>query len=84
MPMYHHKFSVSGPAPFPVDMLRYDGCYPSTQDDTARLARAFRSPFSDMTIHLSTINDQRRWSPTVARWNSFGWFVNAIVFSDKL
>lgn len=52
---------------FPLDMLRYDGCYPSRSEDAVAMA--------------STIGQERRKAIvestsssgfTVARWESFG------------
>lgn len=31
--MYTTSFTVVGDSAFPLDMLRYDGCYPETSDD---------------------------------------------------
>lgn len=31
--MFRTSFTVEGSLHFPLDMLRYDGCYPATQED---------------------------------------------------
>jgi hypothetical protein len=32
------SFVVSGRLVFPIDMLRYDGCWPTTQEDVGQLS----------------------------------------------
>lgn len=68
-----HTFNVTGPGPFPLDMLRYDSCWPATE---ARDSHAIGTTFTarrekgNFTIHLTGIRE-----PTVGRWESFGWKV---------
>ena len=79
-------FTVEGTYPFPVDMLRYDQCWPSREaTDSVELAEAM-SGTSDR-IHRRNNPDhkprKRRVTlvtnainrPTVGRWESFGWKV---------
>jgi hypothetical protein len=80
-------FTVEGTYPFPVDMLRYDACWPATSEDavqlgescsfTRRMNRKDNEVTNDNTkrkrqVKLYT-NAQNR--PTVGRWESFGWKV---------
>jgi hypothetical protein len=83
--MYQQKIVVEGGGSFPLDMLRYDGCYPAKElgadnsDDTGGAHQMER------TIRYETEGKQRftlhRWveyknqPPTFARWESFGWKV---------
>ena len=64
-----HEFTVSGNFPFPLDMLRYDSCWPHSGDDVAEiessLSREQRRLFQ---IRLVGIN-----KPTLDRWSSFCW-----------
>jgi hypothetical protein len=52
-------------------MLRYDGLYPETEQDSI-LAD---SPGEDREINLTGWQNHRHWSPTEGRWKSFGWEV---------
>jgi len=64
-------FSVKGQFHFPTDMLRYDRCWPAEQS-------ALDDGFNEQrTIKLIGIN-----SPTIARWQSFGWRVSEIKCSN--
>ena len=64
------EFTVEGPHDFPVDMLRYDGCWPRTSEDAVAITRDVR----DGKLHRVTLISHHR-PPTVARWKSFGWDV---------
>ena len=60
------EISVSGNGIFPLDMLRYDSCWPSSQYDVVRISQKdFR------TINLTKFGEW--W--TSGRWESFGWKV---------
>jgi hypothetical protein len=63
---------VAADSPFPLDMLRYDRCWPATSQDAVAL---LRDPARATRVHL------RRWisAPDVVpteRWRSFGWRTN--------
>jgi len=63
-----------------VDMLRYDGCYPSDTQSAVNLTYCHRCT-KELTskprqVHLtSRIERGVCPDPTDARWNSFGWRV---------
>ena len=66
---------------FPLDMLRYDSCYPDTQDDVARIITtldprrgAVNRKKEDLTVSVVHIGEMA-WRPTDDRWKSFGWKV---------
>ena len=71
--MPQQVFTVEGTGHFPFDMLRYDGCYPSTETDTGRMLASD----SDVprVITMARYVNGRREQPTTARWKSFGWRV---------
>ena len=87
MPYNLVTFTVEGHFPFPLDMLRYDQCYPANETETARMDGAI-SPFRETNniagaphritlaraVNLSQ-RDAKRWQPTHGRWESFGWKV---------
>lgn len=70
--MYKYQFTVFGNGNFPIDMLRYDGCYPAFAEASynIRTARATRR------VDLETYSDSTQWVPTVDRWVTFGWSVD--------
>lgn len=81
--MYITQFTVRGGSHFPVDMLRYDACYPATSDDAVEMAKTprYMAP-SDLEefkkprlVRLCSRQPNARWTPTEARWLSFGWQV---------
>ena len=67
--MNTHSFSVVGKGHFPLDMLRYDACWPDSPDSVARLEA---NQIHIETVQVDLIGNR---APTVARWNSFGWSV---------
>jgi hypothetical protein len=63
-------YKVTGRGAFPVDMLRYDVCHPTTETDSNIIeAHTFR----DRDTY--TVSVTGNYPPTVGRWNSFGWRV---------
>jgi hypothetical protein len=61
-------YLVSGTGQFPLDMLRYDTCWPYSQEDVHRVYKT-----EGREIKIAGIKE-----PTVARWNSFLWSVREI------
>jgi hypothetical protein len=73
---YEFEVVTSYRREFPIDMLRYDGCFPLEERDALAIARSIRG--DDMTaedarIHLVAYHESGGWKPTAARWESFGW-----------
>jgi hypothetical protein len=83
------KFTVQSrykvPRAFPMDMLSYDSCYPSS--DGYSVGRIIESMDQNISakefeiepitlIHLS--HGDKNWKPTNARWDSFGYKVTNI------
>lgn len=78
--MWVTEFEVEGTGAFPIDMLRYDACFPATQESAV-----------DMVLTRHEDPDQYRAKrrvrlrsyavvkanayPTEDRWKSFGWVV---------
>lgn len=60
-----HKYIVSGRGPFPLDMLRYDSCWPTSSDDVALM-----DGHGNRSISMTGISE-----PTEERWVSFQWVV---------
>ena len=65
---------VMGKGQFPVDMLRYDSCYPASETDSGIIASTFTN-YGTWRVHvrmrpLEKKKDKKYW--TVGRWESFG------------
>lgn len=65
------RFAVEGRNDFPVDMLRYDCCWPFGEISAFRIL--------DM-LHQRRIEMLGIKTPNEGRWNSFGWKVCAPKF----
>jgi hypothetical protein len=64
------EFEVAGRGQFPIDMLRYDQCWPKREsEDAMGIERSFRN---DPGI-LRQVTLRGLHPPTVGRWESFGW-----------
>ncbi len=68
---YAHTFVVEGKFSFPLDMLRYDACWPMTGDDVAKMDPEDRDRRAVTLCHIGA----RHWVPTTGRWSSFSWAV---------
>lgn len=75
--------TVNGRGSFPVDMLRYDYCYPVTftVEDSQRgpVAELNETPNEMFYQHdlliVARATDTKAKDWTTARWNSFGWMI---------
>lgn len=69
-------FIVSAPrgTRFPVDMLRYDSCWPKLQEDANVIQWAIAGE-RDEGIIVITLETVGTGAPTVERWRSFGWSI---------
>ena len=74
--MIRFQYTVKGPGTFPVDMLRYDGSFPESEEDSHKIERTFTEDFVVVSdpIRLGRWSDDT-WSPHRKRWESFGWHV---------
>lgn len=67
-----YRFAVRGKLAFPLDMLRYDACYPATQEAITEIHDSFfRHDTKERVVELTS----QLGAPTGARWSSFGWRV---------
>ena len=77
------KFIATGIGAFPLDMLRYDHCWPSTSDSVSKMTdEGHRGIEMSMATSLG-IRDARNAvmdgnAVTVGRWNSFGWEISDV------
>ena len=74
MDLYEHFFTVWGTAPFPIDMLRYDCCWPATAADSLAIERSVVNRDSQsVVVRLMSRIHRRHWRPATDRWRTFGW-----------
>lgn len=64
---------VEGADIFPMDMLRYDTCYPHSETDSRKLDADVRDKRRVLIVHRGTSKQGKL--PTCKRWESFGWCV---------
>lgn len=69
------RFFVEGHGRFPVDMLRYDHAHPASSVDATAIADTFNHPNEEHRIFLEAWPAAGTLSPSVRRWESFGWLV---------
>jgi hypothetical protein len=68
---YVYHYTVSGTYGFPIDMLRYDEAWPNSEIDSALIVQTANHNSAEAPqIRIVGLR-----SPTVARWESFGWKV---------
>ena len=72
MTSYKHTAIVKGTYPFPTDMLRYDSCSISAEDEAA-VSKAKHGDSMEARVNQFSNSRIPRW--TVGRWISFGWSV---------
>lgn len=62
---------------FPLDMLRYDGCYPATSRDVERIhASLEHEDVGVITLLHTALQGAQPFVPTFDRWASFGWLAS--------
>ncbi len=70
MAMYLRRFTVRGSGEFPLDMLRYDSCWPKTGHDVAALED--HTARRDVRLCKYAANKRGPFFEA-GRWRSFGW-----------
>lgn len=72
---YLHRITVAVSLSFPIDMLRYDGCYPRTEQDAGKIERInhrhLDTTADDRLVEVEKRGDKNAFF-TDARWASFG------------
>jgi hypothetical protein len=64
---YVRELLVTGTGRFPFDMLRYDACYPKSEEDTRLMLGAGERQVKLIRVgHNTTV-------ATYDRWRSYGW-----------
>ncbi|MBP7934223.1 MAG: hypothetical protein KA354_06195 [Phycisphaerae bacterium] len=73
---FEHRFEVVGHVPFPIDMLRYDSCFPATVQDSKAITESLEGPHSSMkTVALVCLTHKTDWRPAADRWRACGWTI---------
>lgn len=74
MATYRTTFIVQGGGSFPVDMLRYDSCFPYTGSDVSSLLNDERQHVR--SVKLCKVHDGKQPNLTPNRWRSFTWSID--------
>jgi len=72
------RFYVTGHGHFPIDMLRYDRCWPTINNRNDVFQACHREP---ITVELETDIPEYRLTP--GRWSSFGWAMSVFHPNSK-
>lgn len=77
MPKITRKIiTVRGSFRFPLDMLRYDHCWPKSEGDSNKILATFDDPtLPPQLVELYTDNPR---FPKGDRWRSYGWEVFSV------
>ena len=74
-----YTFTVTGQGLFPFDMLRFDLCYPKTENDSHVIERTTQRPRAaaghESPFRVTLISSKH---PTEERWGSFGWLLESV------
>jgi len=73
-PMHQREFEVEGFGEFPVDMLRYDSCWPASGEDAFQIGNGSWEN-QRRTVRLRCWRSKGQPVATIARWDSFTWRV---------
>jgi len=65
-----YQYEVHGFGMFPMDMLRYDTCWPADSEAVSRMITSRGHAEERRTVALRSYS-----RPTLDRWTSFGWIV---------
>lgn len=75
-------FEVTGSMSFPVDMLRYDCCYPANSESASAILSTMEpysskgGPYRVRLTYRPRGEGGKAWLPTEDRWRSFCWSVD--------
>lgn len=76
---YYQTFTVESNFSFPIDMLRYDGCFPASEVDSGVISRSLTDFERPVKVKIGRWVHGKGYSePTIGRWESFGCKVSEI------
>lgn len=78
MAKYYQTFTVETNFLFPIDMLRYDSCFPATEKDAGEIHKNLTANGSPLKVKVARYIDNKATKPTTARWDSFGCRISKI------
>lgn len=82
MAIHMHRARVTAGCRFPLDMLRYDSCWPESTEDAVCIERSIRERlrvrYSVIVCRSSQYKRDAGW--TLERWVSFGCEVEPIPY----
>jgi hypothetical protein len=64
-------FQVRGSGRFPIDMLRYDHCFPAAEEESPKIAAAVYGSPKPWEVRLKRYIELSAQRPTGDRWRSF-------------
>lgn len=67
--MHRTTFTATGEGSFPIDMLRYDQCFPADSEGVDALMHG------GSVVRLALLHPTRTVRLTPDRWESFGWHI---------
>lgn len=85
--MFYQTFKVVGHGEFPMDMLRYDSCFPQSEQDSGKILGttwANRENNDRVEVGIARYVPYKGTEVTRARWESFGWTVIGEVEERKV
>ena len=74
---YFQTFTVESTFSFPIDMLRYDSCFPHTERDSGEITDSITS-FKGFSVEVGRYVKYKNIQPTIARWESFNCKVSKV------
>ena len=75
---YYQTFVVETGFQFPIDMLRYDGCFPDTEHDSVLIILSLADMRNPVKVKIGRYVSIKRNKPTISRWESFGCKISEI------
>jgi hypothetical protein len=69
---HYQTFIVETNFRFPIDMMRYDGCFPHTEKDAGLITRNLTDLGNNLKVTMGRYVATRANIPTEGRWESFG------------
>jgi hypothetical protein len=85
MKVYQQRWEVEGSMSFPVDMLRYDSCFPFSETESYKIIKCMegnnRGPVR-VIVHRYRSSGMSK-EPNAQRWQSFGWKIVEGSFSES-
>lgn len=68
--MTKQTFTVEGGGNFPLDMLRYDRCWPASQEDVWKIST---NDLARRQVTLTRLVHNKNKLPAIDRWASYNW-----------